>query len=315
MTIAAGNDILAGDFITASAGAGDSGKGVKLNASGKLDNSFRPDNWNYLTLTAGEAVDGSTTPKAVMIATASTSTLTGGGTGTNYAFTNTSYQYAQKITTPSVVETINSVSKYFYAPDGSGSINFTCKIYADSGGQPTGAALASATDSHNFNVTTADTLVFTFSTPLAVDAGTDYHIVWSVDSVGLGLTMKGDALASQGANISTDGGTTWSASNGPFEHSTGITITVEGNFYLTNASSNNQFANNFIGFVMDNVAAGISAKVYISNDISGFTALTIASTYYLSNTAGAITTSAGTVSKKIGRAISATQLLLKNDNE
>ncbi len=38
--ITAGNDILASDFVNASAGAGDSGKGVKLDASGKLDLSF-----------------------------------------------------------------------------------------------------------------------------------------------------------------------------------------------------------------------------------------------------------------------------------
>lgn len=40
MAITAGEDILASDFIDASSGAGDSGKGVKLNASGVLDRSF-----------------------------------------------------------------------------------------------------------------------------------------------------------------------------------------------------------------------------------------------------------------------------------
>ena len=40
MSIAAGSDALASDFISTSAGAGDSGKGVKLNASGKLDKTF-----------------------------------------------------------------------------------------------------------------------------------------------------------------------------------------------------------------------------------------------------------------------------------
>lgn len=40
MAIIAGQDILASDFIDTSAGAGDSGKATKLNASGKLDNTF-----------------------------------------------------------------------------------------------------------------------------------------------------------------------------------------------------------------------------------------------------------------------------------
>lgn len=40
MSIIAGNTILASDFISTSAGAGDSGRVPKLNASGKLDSSF-----------------------------------------------------------------------------------------------------------------------------------------------------------------------------------------------------------------------------------------------------------------------------------
>lgn len=40
MTIVAGNDIVASDFISTSAGAGDTGKVPKLNANGKLDRSF-----------------------------------------------------------------------------------------------------------------------------------------------------------------------------------------------------------------------------------------------------------------------------------
>jgi hypothetical protein len=40
MTISAGSDIVAADFVSTSAGAGDSGKVPKLNASGQLDLSF-----------------------------------------------------------------------------------------------------------------------------------------------------------------------------------------------------------------------------------------------------------------------------------
>jgi len=40
MAITAGSDILASDFISTSAGAGDSGKAPKLNGSGKLDRTF-----------------------------------------------------------------------------------------------------------------------------------------------------------------------------------------------------------------------------------------------------------------------------------
>src|SRR4051794_37900880 len=40
MTISAGSDIVAADFVSTSAGAGDSGKVPKLNASGLIDKSF-----------------------------------------------------------------------------------------------------------------------------------------------------------------------------------------------------------------------------------------------------------------------------------
>ena len=40
MTISAGSDALAADFIDTSAGAGDSGKGVKLDSDGKINNNM-----------------------------------------------------------------------------------------------------------------------------------------------------------------------------------------------------------------------------------------------------------------------------------
>lgn len=48
--------------------------------------------------------------------------------------------------------------------------------------------------------------------------------------------------------------------------------------------------------------------------VTGLSGLTAGAIYYLSNTVGAISTTAGTVTKKIGRALSATTLLIINDN-
>lgn len=55
MSIVAGNDIVASDFISTSAGAGDSGKVPKLNASGKLDSSF------FQVVSGGNGTDGALT--------------------------------------------------------------------------------------------------------------------------------------------------------------------------------------------------------------------------------------------------------------
>lgn len=51
MAITAGSEILASDFIDTSAGAGDAGKGVKLNASGQISKTMTPD-WRTTTTTS-----------------------------------------------------------------------------------------------------------------------------------------------------------------------------------------------------------------------------------------------------------------------
>lgn len=56
-------------------------------------------------------------------------------------------------------------------------------------------------------------------------------------------------------------------------------------------------------------ASGVTIQVAISGPVSGFTGLTAGSKYYLSNTAGAITTTAGTYSVFVGWALSTTSLL------
>lgn len=68
----------------------------------------------------------------------------------------------------------------------------------------------------------------------------------------------------------------------------------------------------FLGFAT--TSASVTQTVYIKTDgyVSGLSGLSTNSLYYLSNTKGAIGTSAGTNSKKIGIALSATTLLMKD---
>lgn len=64
-----------------------------------------------------------------------------------------------------------------------------------------------------------------------------------------------------------------------------------------------------LGLAKSTVAINTGLSVAISGPVAGFTGLTAGSKYYLSNTAGAITTTAGTNSVFIGWALSATKLL------
>ncbi len=64
MAITAGSDILAADFIDTSAGAGDSGKAVKVDGNGKIDHSFQKAPI-IKTMTAGATISGATLPVPV----------------------------------------------------------------------------------------------------------------------------------------------------------------------------------------------------------------------------------------------------------
>lgn len=70
------------------------------------------------------------------------------------------------------------------------------------------------------------------------------------------------------------------------------------------------------GFVKDAVSSGATGKIYPEeNVITGLSGLTIGATYFLSQTAGGVTTTAPTganvISQSVGYALSATELLFR----
>lgn len=80
-------------------------------------------------------------------------------------------------------------------------------------------------------------------------------------------------------------------------------------WYKADADLTTTFDQLQIGIAQSTVLTGATVQVAISGPVSGFTGLTAGSKYYLSNTAGAITTTAGTYSVFIGWALSTTSLL------
>ena len=80
----------------------------------------------------------------------------------------------------------------------------------------------------------------------------------------------------------------------------------------SNASSTNKIG--FVGFASANASAGANVDVLHTGVVGGFTGLTAGSIYYLTNTDGQIGTTAGTNSKKIGVAISSTEILVNYQN-
>jgi hypothetical protein len=90
-----------------------------------------------------------------------------------------------------------------------------------------------------------------------------------------------------------------------------------------NASASNTssgFADNFsgyrhvsfVGFAVASAAAGAALNIVLGGVASGLSGLTVSLQYFLSNTGGAISTSAGSVSRKVAIAISTTQAIVTN---
>jgi len=69
------------------------------------------------------------------------------------------------------------------------------------------------------------------------------------------------------------------------------------------------------GYVLASVSSGASGVTYFEQVITGLSSLTLGAVYYLSTTAGGITTTppsgSGNVVQRIGRAISATEVLFQ----
>lgn len=71
-------------------------------------------------------------------------------------------------------------------------------------------------------------------------------------------------------------------------------------------------ANGFIGFAKKDITARTKGEIIIGGTAPGFSGLTIGTQYYLSDTAGAIQTTAGTVSRKVGIAVSSDKIEITN---
>lgn len=81
--------------------------------------------------------------------------------------------------------------------------------------------------------------------------------------------------------------------------------------YGTAANSLETF-NSFIGFVPNAFSANSTTTVIVNGVVSGFSNLSVGSTYYLADATGTISTTPGSNTKKCGIALSATQLVITN---
>lgn len=271
-----------------------------------------------------EAIDGSTTPQAVCWVganmfdtvgvrpnTAEILAVAGGGIS-NLAFGDditrvrraTSFTYTNaQATSISTVRVAVLLEKI-----GTPADNVVLAIQADSGGSPSGTDLVSGTFSGG-SLVNGDGNVVQLSLATSLTSGATYWLVarrsGAVDAANYYQIKSGTSGSFSG--VTFNGGTgLWSAGT-VFQQYITVNPVFDGG-EIAKADSDSTFFGNFIGFTKSNVAANQTAAVQTAGLVTGFTGLTPGSDYYISTTAGAITTTPTKI--KVGTAINSTSILL-----
>jgi len=210
----------------------------------------------------------------------------------------------QSFTTSASAIGINAVTLYLQQSGGPNTVTISIRSSL------TGADIESKTATQV--VTSSASYTFTFSTSVTVSPSSVYYVVIRESSDNSSL-IYGKLSTGSGLSSSTDSGANWTG-EGDNEaiHTINESYTVAGLLYKSDASANNEYLN-FIGFATETKTAGNTCKVNLTNINQNQTGLTVGVPYYLSDTPGAISTSAGSVSKKIGLSLSATSILILNN--
>lgn len=265
------------------------------------------------TFTASEYI---TKGQAVIIGDNTTSTGDGNiASSASTAYTmNATTWLSHYFTTSNRAIFIKEVSIYSAGVSTSRTLTISIRS-ADGSYKPIGSDIGGITATTTIGTSAGWNKVI-FSTPVPVNPSSNYAIVarssgdstWNTNNV----TSGGDRNAS-----SSDSGVTWSNYSSGSQRLMFLIAenqSVNGQISRADASINNSLANNFIGFAAENIATSTSGLVTINGIDNNQSDLTVGAIYYLSDTSGAISSIAGTISRKIGLAVSSTQILIKHDN-
>lgn len=303
-------------FVASSAGAADEDKVPSLDNEGTLDETFYP-NYCLQDIEYGEDIDAG---EAVFIPTENTvySIIKDSAEGSSiYTFDNaTSAIHKAQVYTSGVVPIkLRALTLKHTRSGSSTSGTFTVKVHAvDGSNKPTGAALGTAT----FTMATVGSTygVYVFGSDISIAANTKFAVVISYSGVDSNNqdVMGGTSNVNIAKWTSSDSGSTWTSEgvNDIFMvlH---VFYGTKNKAYLTQANIPVTLVE-FAGWAKTTAAAGADGKIISSRDVtmlSGLTGLTDGSTYYLSDTPGAMSTSAGTYKFPVGVAEGTTKIRLR----
>lgn len=257
-------------------------------------------------LTANDCVilgDGNSYPLLPVILTTSNSVNQASVSGSNWAAITFTVPTGTTVYLKSISLKTNQTQN-----GGQPAATTTARLRATSGGLPTGADLDTGTNTDNTFSFTSSNRTYNFSGAVALTGGNTYAIV---------LSTSAGSYQLWGNCTSTDSGSTWGTPTlnaTPAHYLTFYGTTTAGYVYKAHSAFLNGMMTRYIGFAQSTVSANASITVTMFGTLSGFTSLSVGSDYYISDTtAGAITATAPSRSKKVGVAVASNTLMIMRD--
>lgn len=310
----AANPIAVGDndtrvptaIIATSAGAADTGKVPKVNASGVLDTTFIQPFW-VKSFTAGE--DIAAKDAVYMSSGESVTTEISATTGDSVICEGASWA-GQTFITAADTYYVTGITFRTASSSGEYLTTVTASIRATSGGLPTGADIGSITGTNSQAKSNNTEYSITFSSPVPVSPSTTYAVVLRNPASGNNgyLMCSASSSYANGTLVTSgDSGANWSTATKDLYLDV-VEVRIASGQIGKAVDNGTTRETGFIGFAESAISRTASGNVIIGGYVTGVTTGSGA-VVTLSDTPGAITTGN---TKKIGIGISATELIIAN---
>lgn len=311
MAIANGEQIVASDYINESekdaTPANDEGKVAKLESDGRISNSLL--STGILHIAAGEDLE----KNDALYLTSTPDNITQSSGSVFTGTTSTSENSRGQTFTLSEGYEIFGVTVYMKnRRSSSQSGNVTTKIYETSGGLPTGSPIATKTTfleliGSNFPT---GSVSHTFDNNPSIKAGVEYALTVECDEYYITPIYSDTNVYADGNFLSYATGSWVADETRDLKFILDIGVSP---LLVKKASATSQRqCDSFIGFADETVLNTENCRIRNSG-IQTINNLKINTNYYLSDTAGEISETQGTVEKKIGKSVSDNDLLIINN--
>lgn len=259
-------------------------------------------------ITAGNAVAVATTTSYLNIFANATSDISA-----NLGNSASNTRFAEDVT-ESTAYCFNSIA-LLMKKAASPVDNTIISIQADSAGAPSGTDLVSTTIA-NSTLTASDLLYrLNFNNTYCSTANVKFWVVYrrsgAIDGTNIPYVgIDSGGTYANGTSYHWDGATWTTVAIGDFAFKL-LRLATPGSVVPIEADDEGTWAG-FIGFADTTVASSSAVSIITSGVSTDFSGLTAGRQYYLSNTLGGVSLTAGSNSRKVGIAVSTTAMLITN---